>query len=77
MTAYVDLLVYEEIKQKNSSWSRQCGQVLHRVEVVEHYVGQCPHLRGERNGVQCLLLRLPPRSSRIGTRESNLSSYWI
>ena len=51
MTTNVNLLVCEEIKQKTGSWSEQGGQVLHRVEIVKHYVGQCPHLRGERNGV--------------------------
>ena len=51
MTAYVDLLMCEEIIQENSSWSGQCGQVRHWVEVVDHYISQRPHLRGERNCV--------------------------
>ena len=52
VNTYVDLLMCEEIVQKHGSWCRQCGQVCHRVEVVKHYMGQCPHLRGERNCVQ-------------------------
>ena len=38
MTAYVDLLMCEEIIQENGSWSRQCFQVHHWVEVVDHYI---------------------------------------
>lgn len=51
MTAYVDFLMCEKIIQENSSWSGQCCQVRHRLEVVDHYISQCPHLCIERNGV--------------------------
>ena len=51
MSAYVDLLMCVKIIQEHSSWSGQCGQVCHRVEVADHYISQCPHLRVERNCV--------------------------
>uniref|UniRef100_A0A7N2LSC4 11-beta-hydroxysteroid dehydrogenase-like 4A n=1 Tax=Quercus lobata TaxID=97700 RepID=A0A7N2LSC4_QUELO len=51
VTAYVDLLMCEEIIQENSSWFGKCDQVCHQVEVVDHYISQRPHLCGERNCV--------------------------
>ena len=54
----------EEIIQKNSSWFEQCGQVHHWIEVGEHYIGQCPHLQGERNCVQWLIFEIATEEFR-------------
>ena len=37
LIANVDLFVCEEIKRKNGPWSWQGSQILHRVEVKDHY----------------------------------------
>ena len=85
VTAYVDLLMCEENIQKNSSWSGQGGQVLHQVEVVEQYIGQCPRLQGERNCIQHLLFEITTeefyiwleRVQSIIILDKGLLSWWM
>ena len=62
MTTNVDLFVSEEIIWEHGPWCEQDCQVLHRIEVEDHDVGQNSHFGGELNCVQGLLLELSSKN---------------
>ena len=62
MTIDINLFVSEEIMEENGPWPRQSCQILHRIEVENHDIGQSPHLKSEVNRMQGSLLELTSKN---------------